>query len=194
MIPLLLPLVIGADGPGTNLLVNGDFSAGAKGFVTGYKQSSSLFDPHSFTVIANPRQAHEGGASFRDHSGKGGLMLALNGSEEKNVVVWQSTVKVSPQKKYTFSGWAASWGIDVNTGAGTDPSPAMLRVFINGKPTGAVYGVNAKSGNWGKFTYEWSSGSNTTATIRIVNANVDGYGNDFALDDLFFGASAPTVK
>ncbi len=31
---------------------------------------------------------------------------------------------------------------------------------------------------------EWDSGYQSTMAIRIVDANVDGLGNDFALDDL----------
>ena len=43
------------------------------------------------------------------------------------------------------------------------------------------------TGIWDVEFASWSSGAATSATIQITNANVAFSGNDFALDDLFFG-------
>ncbi|HLP21873.1 MAG TPA: gliding motility-associated C-terminal domain-containing protein, partial [Chitinophagales bacterium] len=40
--------------------------------------------------------------------------------------------------------------------------------------------------NWQQFYSTWNSGSNTTATICIVNQNTNAGANDFALDDISF--------
>ncbi|MEZ0327731.1 MAG: hypothetical protein ACAH95_17685 [Fimbriimonas sp.] len=184
MVHLLFQIAAAAHTYGPNLIVNGDFEAGNKGFQTAYRAADSVFDEGTFAITQNPRKQHNAAASVFDHTSKAGLMLACNGSQEKGVTVWQGTARVERGQTYTFSGWATSWSMDPSTGEARDTSPAMLRVFINGKSTGAIYGVNAKSGSWSKFTYEWSSAYQTVATIRIVDANTDGFGNDFAIDDL----------
>jgi hypothetical protein len=188
MIHLLVPALLSSQVYGLNLIQNGDFEAGPKGFDTSYRHSESIFDPGTFSVTVNPRNQHRTAASIRDHSGKGGAMLACNGSQEKGVVVWQTTLKVQPRTTYTFAGWATSWSTDPSSGESRDISPAMLRLFVNGKLTGANYGVNAKSGSWSQFTYDWNSGYQTTVTIRLVDAITDAMGNDFAIDDLSFVA------
>ena len=60
---------------------------------------------------------------------------------------------------------------------------------------------------WQQFYTVWNSGDNNSATLSIVNRSKEATGNDFALDDLFFGevltkqdsitvtiASLPVVK
>ena len=192
MLPLLLTSVLFASGPAQNLIVNGNFEGDPKTVLTAYRKGDSIFDSGTCAVTTDPHQQHSGAASIRDHTGRGGgKMLAFNGSEEKGAAAWQTTVSVTPDKDYTLIGWATSWSMDVNTGEATDPSPAVLRILINGKPTCAVFGVNAKSGNWSKFTYTFRAERTKTVTIKIVDANVDGYGNDFALDDLSLVESLP---
>jgi hypothetical protein len=186
MIHALLPLILNSAASPPNLLENGDFEEGAQGFVTAYRQSSSLFEEGMFAVTTDPRKLHVGAASVRDHTSKAGNMLAINGSMKAGLTVWQASVKVKPRQTYTFSGWTTSWSMDPNSGLARDTSPAILRLYVNGKPSGAIYGVNSKSGSWSKFTYEWESGSNAVVTLRLVDANIDGVGNDFALDDLSF--------
>jgi hypothetical protein len=183
MIHLLLPVVVGLQTPVENLFVNGDFEAGPKGFITNYRLSDSLYDEGTFAVVSDPRKLHPGGASMRDHTGRG-LMLAVNGTHEKGLTVWQQTVKVEPNTVYTFSGWGASWSVDPGMNDARDTSPALLRVFVNGRPSGAVFGVNARSGTWSRFSYDWHSGSQKRVTFRIENVNYDRIGNDFAIDDM----------
>ncbi|HSI71611.1 MAG TPA: hypothetical protein VK934_00420, partial [Fimbriimonas sp.] len=173
MISALLPALALAQGHAANLLVNGDFEAGPQGFLTAYRQSENIFDQSTFAVTTDPRKQHQNGTSIRDHTSKKGAMLACNGSNERGAIVWQQTVKVQPHTKYEFSGWGTSWSMDPATGEGRDISPALIRVVINGKSTGAVYGVNAKSGSWSRFYYEWDSGPYNTMTIRLIDANIE---------------------
>ena len=67
-----------------------------------------------------------------------------------------------------------------------DRSPARLLVTINGKPIAKPFHVVARSGNWTKFAAMWSSGNAKSADIRIVDENLDWFGNDFAIDDVVF--------
>ncbi|HNA31847.1 MAG TPA: PKD domain-containing protein, partial [Flavobacteriales bacterium] len=68
-------------------------------------------------------------------------------------------------------------------------SPALLQFSINGSPLGNIFAAPGGTCNWQQFFQLWNSGSNSSATICIVNQNTTLGGNDFALDDILF---APT--
>ena len=169
-----------------NLTVNGNFAAGNVGFKSGYAFNQDLGRDGSYFVGSNPHDSHAGGAEFGDHTTGKGLMLIVNGSEIANTTVWEQTVRVSPNHGYAFGLWAASWG-QWNSGP-NDPSPAKLIVTVNGKPIGQPFAVAARDGAWTKFSAPWASGSDKSAVIRIVDANLESIGNDFAIDDIVFHA------
>lgn len=187
---VLLARNFGQQRPGwPNLIVNGDFSQGNTGFVSGYTNSTDLGPEGTFTVGTNPANYHAAGvASFGDHTTGTGLMLIANGAVTPNVTVWQETVSVQPGTSYHFTGWAREWG-----GTSTDPSPAVLHVEINAQAAGADYHVPATVLQWSQFSFTWNSGAATTATIRIVDLNTVANGNDFVLDDLSFAPAAPAA-
>ena len=178
-------------GQGTNLLINGDFSLGNTGFtsqldyipISGSNNAGSDYD-----VVHNPSvdiwSAFE---NFGDHTTGTGLMFAANASSTPNTVAWDEMVNVSKAEDYVFSGWAASMG-QYPIGNPVDPSPARLGVFVNGIQVGSAFQIPAQNGQWGQFEVPWYSGTSDFATIRIVDLNTDGIGNDFTLDDLVFSA------
>ncbi len=172
----------------SNLLVNGDFSLGNTGFTSQYVYSTNLEPEDVYVVGANPHDFHPDGASFGDHTTGTGLMLIANGSPIANTVLWQETVNVANGANYVFSGWAASWGGGANGALLTDPSPAQLEFFVNGVQIGTEFTLNAQDGQWSQFSASWSSGTSNSATITIVDENTASDGNDFAVDDLAFGA------
>ena len=169
-----------------NLVVNGDFSAGNKGFKSDYLYSQDIGADGSNFVGSNPHDSHSGGAVFGDHTSGKGLMLLANGSANANTAVWEETVKVAPNHKYIFALWTATWSLSLNDGRNGDYSPARLVVYVNGKPINQPYATNVLDGVWTKLVATWSSGSAKTADIRIVDENLDQYGNDFAIDDIVF--------
>ena len=122
-------------------------------------------------------------------------MMIVNGWPAANKTVWQESVNVTANTSYSFSGWVASWGqttYNVVNGNGIDPSPAQLAISINGVPVGSTVQVNSQDGQWQNFGAAWNSGSNSQATITIVDLNTQDQGNDFALDDFSFDGQ-PTV-
>ncbi|MGV3615419.1 MAG: hypothetical protein ACO1SV_08820 [Fimbriimonas sp.] len=181
MLALLLSPVLYAAPP--NLILNGAFEADPVGFKSQYLKSEELSDLGTFAIGTDPNKVHGGGWSMGDHTTGKGRMLIANGSDSPDVTLWQQTIKVAPGKTYRLTGWAASWGYG---GDPVDPSPARLRVYVNGKAGGPVYALNAEDGKWGKFTFAWKSGTAKSAVIRIVDENLEGMGNDFAVDDLSF--------
>lgn len=182
-----------------NLIVNGNFENGTNYFTSDYARVSgnlNLFNEGSFDVVRSPHDAHDHGADFTDHTGRG-FMVVANGSADSGKAIWRQTVMVRPHQEYALSGWSASWGRDWNLAAdviGEDPCPPQLRISINGVDCGNIIQVPAANGQWKFFARVWNSGAATSAKIEIHLATTDSYGNDLALDDLEFslGGSVQT--
>ncbi len=165
---------------GANLIFNGDFEQGYTGFNTGYVYDATAFPDGKYSITNNPKNNHPFYADYHDHTTGAGNMLLANGALTANVAVWEQTVSISTNTNYEFSFWVSTANeyeplIDIN--------PADLEYFINGVSIGTIsppyqYGV------WIQESANWLSGSSTTATIRIVDTDINGWGNDFALDDI----------
>jgi hypothetical protein len=93
-------------------------------------------------------------------------MMAVNGATTSGLIVWSQTV----------AGWVSSW---------FPVSPAQLEISINSTPIGTVTAPST-TGVWQQFSFNWFSGTSTTAVLSIVDLNTEPFGNDFALDDLSF--------
>ncbi len=163
---------------GTNLIANGNFSAGNTGFQSEYQYNpSSGFDPGVYTVTSNLPAWHPSMPACGDHSSGNGKMMVVNGAEIPNVKVWSQTVAVQPNTNYAFSTWLQHV---------TSVNPAMLQFSINNTIIGPVFIANNTACIWDQFYTIWNSGNNTSASIAIVNQNQVYTGNDFALDDISF--------
>lgn len=178
--PASITYYLTSEKKGTNLVVNGNFSAGNTGFSSDYLYSpSSGFNPGVYTVGNSPVAWHPQMPSCTDHTGAGGNgnMMLVNGAEVLNVKVWTQTVAVQPNTNYAFETWLQHV---------TSVNPASLQFSINGVTIGPIFTANNTSCVWDRFYTTWNSGNNTSATISIVNQNQIYTGNDFALDDISF--------
>jgi hypothetical protein len=186
--PLLLALsmsLLTLDSP-RNLVRNGDFRNGMRGFSTYYGSARTLLGDGVIWVGKNPTLRHRGAVSIGDHTSGKGAMLLVNGSATGFLPFWQEKLKVRADRHYRLSGWATSWSKNPSDGSATDPSPARLDFKINGHSLGLTYVVTDRSGEWSHFQYDWYSQSETVADIRMLDENLDVVGNDFAVDDLSF--------
>jgi gliding motility-associated-like protein len=163
---------------GPNTVINGDFSNGNVGFNSEYLYSSSGIPPSVYTVGTNPILWHPQMTPCADHTSGNGNMMMVNGSEQLNTKVWTQTIAVTPNTMYVFSTWLETI---------TTVNPAELQFSINGIPLANPFTADARSCVWKQFYTTWNSGSNTTAVISIINMNQGFSGNDFAIDDIFFG-------
>ena len=175
----------------TELVINGDFSAGNTGFTNAYGYTSAangLFPEGLYGVGADPTFYH---SNFwgRDHTSNSGNFLIVNGIGSAGVVVWQETVPILKNTEYYFSAWA----ISLNSA-----SPyANLQFNVNGVLVGTTAPLAARAANnnppynWQRFYGNWNSGAATTAVIQIVDLQTALGGNDFGLDDVSFGTLAP---
>ena len=168
--------------PTANLIINGDFEAGDTGFFTSYDLGSVgnfglLSDEGEYVISTNSNLTHDNFSDCPDHTG-GGNMMVINGSSFPAARIWCQTVTVSPNTDYVFNAWLQS----------VHPSnPARLRFSVNGQALGDSFRASGTTCDWRRFDEVWSSGSGNSATICITNRNFFGNGNDFAIDDIFFG-------
>lgn len=165
----------------SDLVVNGDFSAGDTGFTSGYVPGTGgtwglLSNEGQYAVASNATATHSNFAPCTDHTG-GGNMMVVNGAATAGVSVWCQTITVTPNTNYAFSAWLASM---------VPSNPAVLQFTINGQALGSTFAATSLTCTWGQFYQIWSSGSNTSAQICITNQNTFTSGNDFALDDISF--------
>ena len=169
----------------TNLVVNGDFSAGNTGFTSSYSYagtgSSALYPAGVYTVISNPFLCHSGAYSYYDHTTgtSSGEMLAMNGASTP-IDVWCQTITVVPGTYYDFSAWFSNWSSD------TADNLPIIQFEINGSSLGGSFAFPHAAGVWRNYSSTWYSGTSTSATICIHDAQTASYGNDFAIDDISF--------
>ena len=164
---------------GPDMVVNGDFTAGDTGFVSGYtycNAANCLVPEGRYAVGSNPPFYH-GAFVGADHTTGVGNFMIVNG-DSLGQTVWEEAITgILPNTNYTFSLWVCS----------VHPvSPAQLRFSISGNPAGNVFAAPSTTGTWQQFYVIWNSGSNTTAAISIINLNNTAQGNDFGLDDITF--------
>ncbi|HJS18829.1 MAG TPA: hypothetical protein VJ785_08770 [Anaerolineales bacterium] len=177
---------VGPQNVGTNLIVNDDFEGGNTGFSSEYDFSpGDIFPESTYDMVTDPSDSHPSAASFGDHTSGSGQMMAVNGALTGTSIVWSETIAVTANTEYEFSAWIASWFVI---------SPTELQFRVNGSPIGHFTAPRVP-GVWLQFFALWNSGTNTTATIEIVDLNTAQNGNDFALDDLVFQGTlcAPNI-
>jgi hypothetical protein len=162
-----------------NFLVNGDFSAGNTGFTTSPNytfESGGRSTPDHYSVISNPATAFTNGyPSFGDHTTGTGLMLFVDGSPIPSSAFWSQTVTLAANTDYTFSGFIR---------VVSSMSPPIIQLFGNSVALGSAFATQQQTTSWQSFTESFNSGANTSITFNLVDTNLLGRGNDFAIDDL----------
>lgn len=182
------PATACAAASGPNLLANPGFENGNTGFTTGYSFVASpqpspngLYAAGAYAVGPNATAYH---TAFQG-TGRGGTgnFMIVNGAA--NIPrVYSQTVNVVPNRYYVLSFYANS----VNPG-----SPARLGFTINGKSVSAVTTLGTTPA-YQAITDVWFSGASTTATFQIQDINKDAGGNDFGLDDVYFGTCSQSLR
>lgn len=157
---------------------NGDFELGNVGFTSAYTYINWLWNEGTY-YVGTDAQTHHSNFVGHDHTTGSGNFMMVNGFPGSNVTVWSQNITVTPNTDYAFSCW-------VSTLAGEPHEVAQLQFSINNIQIGDVFPAPSNYNNWQRFYQIWNSGSNTTATIKILNQNTVLSGNDFGLDDISF--------
>jgi gliding motility-associated-like protein len=164
---------------GSNLIANADFNGGNTGFTSQYTYSGA---PNTlagqYFVGPNPQAWNATLSACSDHTTGTGNMLIINGDNIADAPVWKQTIAVTPNTNYVLSTWLESVASN---------NPAQLQFSVNGNTIGNTMNASNSNCNWQKFQANWNSGSLSSIQLAIVNKNITAGGNDFALDDIFFG-------
>jgi hypothetical protein len=163
-----------------NLVSNGDFSLGNTSFTTGYILDCTVggaIGEARYCVGTNPNAVHFAWTACGDHTTGNGNMMILNGTSTPNVIVWeQQPVTVTPNTCYQFCVWATS----VYPG-----NPGKIKLIVNGA-TQAFTQLSPTTCVWQQICGTWNSGASTTATLTIIDEDLNPGGNDLAIDDISF--------
>jgi hypothetical protein len=164
----------------SNLIVNGDFSAGATGFITDYPLTASGCIGCAGVAASTLGWYNQPALvfPFGDHTTGSGLMLLYDPPPSGAPRLWQQTVNVSAGTTYAFSGWIRE--------ANAEPSPNNGRVQVS--IDGTVLGTQDAPDNiWAQWSFQWTA----QATGPVVLLLRDVYPTTFngtysAIDDLVF--------
>ncbi len=166
-------------------ITNGDFENGNTGFSTEYfffdhtTMSDDLYAGF-YSIADNPTDVHNNFTNCGFFGGDGNMMI-INGSEDMTNRIWCQTITTIPNAEYIFRARAAS--VHPN-------SPAKLRFSINGNLIGEQLDLpNFFPCIWENFEATWTASNAAQAEICITNQNTASGGNDFALDQIFFGTN-----
>jgi hypothetical protein len=178
MLGLAVWLLLVAPELRAGLIINGNFEQGNTGFTTQYLFSPGDIGPAlSYEIVSNPALSRPNDinpVSYVDHTTGSGLMMAVNGADVSNTLVWSQCASVNPNTDYDFSFWVSSW---------FGPPVAQLDVLFNGISVGTPFAPSTTA-VWEEFSTTWKSGIKSSLTIQIRMTNGADIGRDFALDDI----------
>lgn len=177
---LLLAVIPDSAKAQTNLVVNGNFTAGNTGFVCGLPYSGTCTAGTYF--VANSFNAKCGAwPTTYDHTlgTPLGSLLAIDGDPLNPFSVWSQNVNVCIGTTYTFS----FWGRNIYTNA------FDIQMKVNSATVMTVTSI--PSASWTQFTVTWLASSTGTVPIELY-CTTGGAQRDFGIDDIFFGYNAAT--
>ncbi len=175
---------------GINLIANGNFTYGLTNFNTGYfYNNTSNTISGELTVRTNPNSWNPSFLNCSDHTTGNGNLLIVNGSTaapfSSASQICSQTVNVIPNTTYTISFWANSL---------YNANPSNIAVQINNITLGTSLQLSSTTCMWTQKSYTWNSQNNTTAQLTLFDLNTLVGGNDFAIDDIFFGIGNECTK
>ena len=157
-----------------NIIVNGDFEGGNSGFTHEYQYGNpgGPFGPNNLSVGPNPMAYNNSWTPCGDHTSGMGNQLIVDGSTVAGRAVWCQQVPTTAGRMYQFIFSVQS--VFPN-------NPGQLVVEVDGVGIGNVSAGGICS--WNDFDACFTARSGLTE-ICIRETTGDGFGNDFAIDDI----------
>jgi hypothetical protein len=166
-----------------NLIPNGDFEQGNLLFDSDYVYATSNSTEGQYTVGTSGKLFNGELVPAGDHTTGSSLMFIGNGDAKPDRVWFVGSITVTPGTDYYFEAFVMNLCCDL--GSQIPMGPAVLSFYANGQLLGTR--TSSKLGVWEGLTTSWNSGSATTVDLKLVNANTEAMGNDFAVDDVYLG-------
>lgn len=175
-----------------NLVPNGDFEAGNTQFTSDYAFSPGGNSTEGeYTVRSNPFPWNGAFVSTGDHTSGTGLMMVANGSPVSGAVVWRSqSIAVAAATNFFFEAFVNNVCCQGFTfGPGSESILEFSLSLDGGAPIslGTITTNLSLAGTWEGLSTQFLSGSAGNVVLSLINRNTNAGGNDFAIDDIFFG-------
>lgn len=141
--------------------------------------------PGVYTVTTSAVNNHALWETSGDNTtGTGNFMLVNGYSGRAGRTVWAQTVTVDPNIDYFFEAFTKNLCCASTTAATADLSFLINGILIKSG------GGSGLPGFWSGLSSMWNSGGATTAVLEIRDGVTVFEGNDFGLDDIFFGTES----
>jgi hypothetical protein len=180
----------------TNLITNGDFSAGFSGFTTDYNvvapAANVMYPEGNITIASNPFSVHNLWVNVPGSN----PMLIANGSPTSSLTIWQeSAIAVTNGGKYNFAADVMNVCCNNNFGGSNSPSTIIFQVSADGGATWTdlvshTTAPPADAGIVAPLSTIYTATS-SSISLRAINTIDAASGNDFALDNLSFASAVP---
>ncbi len=163
-----------------NLVENGDFEQGDTLFRSDYVSETGLnllLNEGSYQIATSPSLVHTNFPPCDDHTKMDGTgnMMVLNGARDPDTYFFCQDIAVTPNTYYNLEAWMTTV---------FPVSAAELQFVMNGEPVGDVFVADLDLCSWVDFGTIWYSGDLTSVELCLVDHNTEGFGNDFAIDDI----------
>lgn len=166
-----------------NLVPNFDFELGNTMFGSDYAFAAINSIEGEYTVGKSGKAFNGALIDLGDHTSGKGLMFIGNGKSTPDRVWFTlKPIAVTPGTKYYFEAWVMNLCC---TGYPGPQGPSVLSFYANDKLLATR--TSSKLGTWEGMSSEWNSGTAVSVTLKLINANTDPWGNDFAVDDIYLG-------
>jgi len=180
----------------TNLITNGDFSAGFSGFSTQYNvvapAPNVMWDEGNITIAADPMSVHNYWVNLPGSN----PMLIANGAGNSSLTIWQeSAINVVSGGKYNFSASVMNVCCNDSFTGSNSPSSIIFQISTDGSTwTDLASHTTTPPGDAGlptSLSALYTAGATGTISLRAINDINAPSGNDFALDNLSFASAVP---
>lgn len=178
-----------------NLVTNGNFQAGNTQFTSDYTFTpAGNFTEGEYTVRTNPFPWNSNFVSIGDHTSGSGNMMVANGSPVSGAVVWKSqSIAVDAATNYFFEAFVNNVCCQSFTfGPGSESILEFALSFNGAGPVslGTITTNLLLAGTWEGLSTQFLTSTAGNVELSLVNRNTNRLGNDFALDDVFFGTQS----
>lgn len=169
-----------------NHISDGSFDSDVPTFASDYVLGSDEdFRSGNYAIVSDPSHMLPSFVSMHDHTGNGGNMLLVDGSQDTTKSFFIDTVSVLAGSPYFISLYAANVHKRIDTDyfatgvIGVFLGDSMVHVFTLPKDT-----------SWHNTLYSWVPDQDGLQIIRLKSLDSRTRTNDFVVDDIYIGGYA----
>ena len=171
-----------------NIIPNGDFEEGWTGFTTVYTRGNIASRAGMANIYKGPINIWNMCNAY-DHTFGNGYFLGENGASNPTDIAWQvdGLEPLVAGNTYRFQAWITT----LTTIGGGSPGPILSFYISEGGGAWNFLGTHVPLPNgcpgWTYIYADYLAINSVSFQIKFVNTQTASSGNDYALDDIYFG-------